>query len=179
MLGGDRSAIVVVARIGALDVPVRLLWQRADYVRQRIVRQPCRAIVIGLARKHLVARGGWATISAVGVAAHARVIPRRQQGAPRADRQVRHPLRTIRGIAVQLERRAKGRTAVSGTNVIDVAWVTASAVLGIDQVNETVDRSRLTPALVPPVAAVSAKHPGEVTRSTHARSRKRRADVGV
>src|SRR4029077_9243253 len=98
MLSGDRSAIIVVARISALDVPVRLRWQRADYVRERIVRQPRRAIVVGLARKHLVARRGRVTIKAAGVGADARVIPRRQQGATRADRQVRLPLRTVRAI---------------------------------------------------------------------------------
>src|SRR5438094_9966628 len=32
---------------------------------------------------------------------------------------------------------------------------------------------------MPPVAAVSAKHPGEVTRSTHARSREGCASIGV
>src|SRR5207249_449062 len=55
----------------------------------------------------------------------------------------------------------------------------ASAVLVIDQMNKIVDRSRLTPALVPPVAAVSGKHPGEVTRRTHARSGERCTGVGV
>ena len=88
-------------------------------------------------------------------------------------------MRTRRGIGVQQERRAKGHTAVSGTDVIDVARVTASTVLGIDQVNNAVVGSRLTPALMPPVAAVSAKHPGEVTRRTHARSREGRAGIGV
>src|SRR5207245_1439761 len=104
---------------------------RTHYVRERIIRQPRRAIVVGLARKHLVARRGWATISAVGVGAHPRVIPRCKEGASRADRQVRLPLRTVRGIAIQLEWRAKGHTAVGGANVIDVARVTASAMLGI------------------------------------------------
>ena len=33
----------------------------------------------------------------------------------------------------------------------DVARIAASAVLGIDQVNDVVERGRLTPALVPPV----------------------------
>src|SRR6266478_1327683 len=103
MLGGDRSAVVVVARIGPLDVRVGLRRQRTHYVRERIIRQPRRAIVVGLARKHLVTRRGWATISAVGVGAHPRVIPRWKEGASRADRQVGLPLRTVRGIAVQLE----------------------------------------------------------------------------
>ena len=42
-------------------------------------------------------------------------------------------------------------TTVGGANVEDVARIAASAVLGIDQVNEIVKRGRLTPALVPPV----------------------------
>src|ERR1700730_7981750 len=113
MLGGDRSAVVVVACIGGLDVPVRLRWQRTDYVRERIVRQPRRAVVVGLARPHPVTRHGWVTISAVRAGGLARIIPRRQEGATRADRQVTLPLRTGRGIGVQLERRAKGHTAVS------------------------------------------------------------------
>jgi hypothetical protein len=41
----------------------------------------------------------------------------------------------------QLERRAKGHTAVGGTDVKDVARITASAVLGIDQVNDIVECS--------------------------------------
>ena len=81
------------------------------------------------------------------------VIPRREEGAGRADRDVRLPLRTGRGIAVQLERRAKGHTTVGGADIIDVARISAGAVLGIDQVNHVVVGGRLTPALVSPVAA--------------------------
>src|SRR4029077_5353542 len=139
MLSGDRSAIVVVARIGALDVPDRLRWQRADYVRERIVRQPRRPVVVGVSRKLLVTRRGWATINAVGVGAHTRVIPRRQQGATRADRQVRLPVRTVGGMRVQFDRGTKGHPAVGGTDIINVGRVTASAVLVVNQVNEIVD----------------------------------------
>src|SRR6266536_1423562 len=45
--------------------------------------------------------------------------------------------------------------------------------------NKIVDRSRFTPALVPPVATVSVKHLGEIANSCHARPREGRADVGV
>src|ERR1700730_6407064 len=45
--------------------------------------------------------------------------------------------------------------------------------------NYVVEGGDLPPALVAPVAAVSGKHPGEVTRSTHARARKRSAGIGV
>src|SRR5207342_699197 len=74
---------------------------------------------------------------------------------------------------------AKGNAAVARANVIDVAGVTASAVLGVDQVNNVVKRCRFTPALVPPVAAAVRKHAGEVPNSYNARSGKARAGVGV
>ena len=101
----------------------------------------------------LVARNGRVTRGAAG--ALARVIPRGEESAGRANRKVRLPLRTGRGIGVQLERRAKGHTAVGGANVIDVARVSASAVLGIDQVNDVVEGSRLDPS---PRAASSRRH---------------------
>ena len=66
-------------------------------------------------------------------------------------------------VGVQLERRAKGHTTVGGANVEDVAWIAASAVLGIDQVNEVAKRSRLTPAFMPPVGTQIGKHAGKVT----------------
>ena len=85
------------------------------------------------------------------------VIPRREEGAASADRDVRLPLRTGRGIAVQLERRAKGHTAIGGADVIDVASVTAAPCCGIDPVNHVVEGRRLTPA---PRAA--SRHHGSV-----------------
>ena len=45
--------------------------------------------------------------------------------------------------------------------------------------NKIVNRSRLTPALVPPVAAVSGKHLGEVAHSCYTRSGERCAGIGV
>jgi hypothetical protein len=77
-------------------------------------------------------------------------------------------LRTGRGIGVQLERRGKGHTAVGRADVIDVARVSASTLLGIDQVNDVVEGSGLTPAFVPPVAAAIAKHASKVTHGCHA-----------
>ena len=41
-------------------------------------------------------------------------------------------------------------------------------MLGIDQVYDIVEGSRLTPALVPPVAAAIAKHAGKVSHGCHA-----------
>ena len=70
-------------------------------------------------------------------------------------------------------------TAIGGTDVIDVASVTARTVLGIDQGNDVVEGSGLTPALVPPVAAAIAKHAGEVTHRCNARAGERRTGVGV
>ena len=177
MLGEQRRAVVVVARIGRLDTVVWLRRQRGDYVREHIVRQPCHTVVVGLARPHPVT--GDASVTNLAVGALARVIPCRPERAGRADREVGLPLRTVRGIGVQLHRRAKGHTAVGGADVIDIARVTASAVLRIDQVNDIVECSRLTPALVPPVAAVIRKHAGEVADSCHARSREAGAGVGV
>jgi hypothetical protein len=145
-----------------------LRWQRGNYVRERVIRQPRRAVIVGLARPHPVARDSWVTTRAAG--ALARIIPRRKESAGRTNRQIRLPLRTCRGIGVQLQRRAKGHTTVGRTDVINVAWVSAGAVLGIDQVNNIVECCRLTPALVPPVAAAVRKHAGEVTYSCNARS---------
>jgi hypothetical protein len=170
VLGGYSGTIIVVARIRRLDAVIRLRRERGDNVRECIVRQPRRAVIVGLARPHPVAGNTWAATSATG--ALARVIPRRQEAAGRADREVRLPLRTDRGIGVQLQRRGKGHTTVGRANVIDVARVSASAVLGIDQVNDVVQGSRLTPPFVPPVAAAVAKHASKVTHRCHARSGK-------
>src|SRR5919109_2940448 len=164
MLGQQRGAVVVVANVAPHDKRITLGWQRTDYVRERIVRQPGHAVVVGLARPHPVTRRGWVTILAVAVGALTCVIPCREQGAGWADRKVRLPLRPVRGVGVQLKWRTEGNAAVGRTDVIDVARVAASAVLRIDQVNDIVKRCRFTPTFVPPVAAVSAKNPGEVTR---------------
>ena len=98
MLGEHRRAVVVVTRIGRHDARVRLGRERGDYVRQRLVRQPAQAIVIGLARPHPVARAARVAIGTV--EGLARVIPCRQQRTSRADRQSGLPLRTSRGVGV-------------------------------------------------------------------------------
>src|SRR4029077_4427159 len=89
-------------------------------------------------------------------------------------------LRSRCGIAVQFERRAKRHSTVRGADVIDVASVSARAVLGIDQVNHVVEGGRLTPALVPPkdTARTPVKHAGKVTGCSNARSGKAGAGVG-
>ena len=63
------------------------------------VGEPSRAVVGGLTCPHLVARNARVTSGAGG--ATARVIPHREDSATRADRDVRLPLRTGRGIGVQ------------------------------------------------------------------------------
>src|SRR5262249_11923350 len=90
------------------------------------------------------------------------VVPDGQEGASRADRKVGLPLRTRSSIGVQLDRRAKGETTVGRADVIDVAFIGARTMLGIDQVNRTVVGGGFTPALVPPVATAIGKHAGEV-----------------
>jgi hypothetical protein len=177
VIGGYRGAVVVVARIGRLDAVIRLCRERGDNVRECIVRQPRRAVIGGFARPHPVTGNGRVAPGAASTLA--RVIPRRQEAAARADREVRLPLRTDRGIGVQFERRGKGHTAVGRADVINVARVSASAVLGIGQVNDVVQGSRLTPALVPPVAAAIGKYASEVTNSGNARSGKSGTRVRV
>ena len=52
-------------------------------------------------------------------------------------------------------------------------------MLGIDEVNNAVVGRRFAPAFMSPVAAAIRKHACEVSNSSHARSGKARADVGV
>src|SRR6266480_1043082 len=177
MLGGDRRAVVIVACIRGLDPWIRLFRQRGDYVRKRVIRQPTRAIIVGFARPHPVTRSAWVASNAA--CALTRVIPRGKESASRADRKVRLPLRTGTAVGVQQNRRAESYSAVSGADVIHIARITASAVLGIDQVNKIIDRSRLTPALVPPVAAKIGKHAGKVANRCYTRPGEGCASVSV
>ena len=86
-------------------------------------------------------------------------------------------MRTGTAVGVQLERRAKCRTTVSRTDVIDVTRIAAIAVLGINQVNDIVERGRLTPAFMPPVSR--AEHAGKVTGRGHTWAGERCPGVGV
>src|SRR5438552_391899 len=168
MLGGDCRAVVVITCVSRLDPWVRLFRQWGDYVREHVVRQPACAVIVGLPRPHPVTRSAWVASNAA--CALTRVIPCRKEGASRADRKVRLPLRTGTAVGIQQNRRAKGHTAVSRADVIHVARVAASSVLGINQVNKIIDRSRLTPAFVPPVGTKIGKHAGKVTGSRNTRS---------
>src|SRR6185312_7668905 len=91
-----------------------------------------------------------------------RVIPYRKNSATGANRNVRLPLRTGRGIGVQLERRTERNTAVSGADIINVASICAGAVLRIHQVNNAVQGGRFTPTLMSPETTRIRKHAGEV-----------------
>ena len=99
MLDEYCRAVVVVAGVAKHDIRVLLPRQGTNYVRKHIVRQPALTIVVRLARPHPVTGSVRVTLCAGG--ALARVIPRRQQSAGRADRQVRLPLRAGTAVGVQ------------------------------------------------------------------------------
>src|SRR5206468_3668747 len=99
---------------------------------------------------HLVARG----VAAHGtIPARALVVPHGKEGASVAHRKVRLPLGLGDvGIGVQLEWRAESHSAVGRANVVNVAGV-AAAFLRIDEANNVVVGSSLTPAHVSPGTA--------------------------
>src|SRR5207244_7277107 len=136
---------------------VGLRRQRCNDIAERHVGEPRNTIIGGLAPPHSVTRNSRVPFDAAG--ALACVIPRREEGATRADRKIGLPLRTGSSIGVQLERRTEGYATVCGANIHDVAGVGASAVLSIDVVNDVIEGGRLTPAHVSPV---SREHGGEV-----------------
>src|SRR6516162_2459996 len=177
MFGGYRRTVVVVASISSLNVKVRLSRQWAANVRQRVIGQPSQAIVVRFPRIHLVTRRVRITICAAGEIAP--VIPRRQQRATRALRNVSLPLRTSRGIGVQLQRCGKRETIIGRANVIDVASITASAVLRINIVNYPIEGGRFAPAHVAPVTTVVGKHAFEVTNISNTGSVEGGAGKGV
>ena len=74
---------------------------------------------------------------------------------------------------------AKGLPPIGRADVIDVPWIAAGPVLGIEVVNYAIDRAGLTPALVAPVATAIEKHAREVTHSGDPGSRKWSADVTI
>src|SRR2546429_3374736 len=162
MFAGDRRAIVEGAHVRD-EARVVLSWQRANHIREHIVRQPSHTVVGGLACPHPVTRNGWVTTCAAG--ALACVIPHGEKGAARADRQIGLPIRTSSGISVQLERRAKGLPPIGRADIIDVTWIAAGPLLGIDVVNYAIDRGGLAPALVAPVATASAQQAREVAHT--------------
>src|SRR3954452_3824954 len=94
------------------------------------------------------------------------VIPRGQEGASFADREVRHPLRLgSLDVGVQLERRTESHATVGGTDIKDIAGITRSGIARcIDEANYVIECGRLTPAHVSPVSRTGV-HRGEEARS--------------
>ena len=180
VLGEYRGAVVVVAHIGWLDARIALQRQRTGYIRGRFVSRPGHAVIGRLPGMHLIAKGGGTARLATGRCSRCLVIPRGEEGASFADREVGHPL-GLGGldVGVQLERRTEGHAAVGGTDIKDVAGVTRTGVArGIDEANYVVEGGRLTPAHVPPVSGAGV-HRGEEARSATAGARERGARVGV
>ena len=180
VLGEYRRAVVVVARVERLDTGIALQRQRTGYIRGRFVSPPGRTVIGGLAGMHLVAEGGGTAGLATGRCSRRLVIPRGEESASFADREVGLPLR-LGGlsVSVQLERRAEGHAAVGGANVKDVAWIAVTGVAGgINVANDVVEGGRLTPALVSPVSG-AAVHAGEKAGCGAAGARESRAGVGI
>src|SRR5215216_282830 len=127
---------------------------------------------------HLVARRVGTARLTTGRYSRCLVIPRGEESASFADREVRLPLRLGRiGVGVQQERRTKGHPAISGADVVDVARV-GTVGSGIDIANYLIQSGRLPPAHVPPVSR-TAVHTGEVARITAVRADESRPGVGV
>src|SRR5215469_3632458 len=156
MLGEDCRAVVIFAGIAPLNSRLRLARKWAHYVREHVVRQPAHTIVVGLTCPYPVTRKCWVTLCAGGGLTC--VIPYREEAAIGADGYARLPIRPASCIGVQLQRRAKGLSLVSGANVIDVGRVASCAVLVIDIMNNAVESRRLSPAFVSPEATVIRKH---------------------
>ena len=163
-----RGAVVIVARVERLDTGIALQRQRTGYIRGRFVSQPGHAVIGRLPGMHLVTKIGGTGGLTAGRCPWCLVIPRGEEGASFADREVGHPLRLggLR-VGVQLEGRAEGHAAVGGADVKDVAGITVTGVAGgIDEANDVVEGGRLTPALVSPVSGAGctcvAKKPDAV-----------------
>src|SRR5262249_55473513 len=113
VLDEQRGAVIVVAHIGRLDAWVALQRQRASYIRERIVSQPRKTVVIGLARMHLVAGGTGAGRLTTGRYPRSLVVQGGEKVACLTDRKIRLPLGLgCVGIAVQLKWRAKSHATV-------------------------------------------------------------------
>ena len=180
MLGEYRRAVVIVARVERLDTGVALQRQWTDYIRGRFVSPPGRTVIGRLPGMHLITKGGGIARLATGRCSWCLVIPRAEESASFADREVGHPLRLGGvGVGVQLEGRAEGHAAVGGTDVKDVAWIAVTGVAGgINVANDVVKGGRLTPALVSPVGG-TAVHAGEKAGCGAAGAREYGAGVGI
>src|SRR5215208_5645 len=129
---------------------------------------------------HLITKIGGTGGLTTGRCPRGLVIPRGEESASFADREVRHPL-GLGGldVGVQLERRTESHATVSGTDIKDVARITRSGVTGgINVANYMVECGRLTPAHVPPVSRTGV-HRGEEARSAAPGAIEGRPCVGV
>ena len=90
MLGQQRGAVIVIAGIRRLDAGIGLRWQRADYIGELHISQPCHPVIGGLARPHPVT--GHSRISAGATGALAPVIPCSKDGAVLANGEIGLPL---------------------------------------------------------------------------------------
>ena len=145
-----------------LDARIALQRQRTGYVRGRLVTQPGHAVIGRLPGMHLVAKIAGTGGLTAGRCPRGLVIPRGEESATFADREVGHPLR-LGGISVgvQLEWGAEGLAAISGANVKNVTGI-APVFSRIDVAHYMVEGGRLAPAHVPPVSG-AAVHCAEVT----------------
>ncbi len=156
--------------------------QRADYVREGIVRQPGDAVVVGPARIHPVTRAVGACYASRCTPAITLVIPDREDRATGADRKVGLPLRLgWVGVAVQLEWGTESHPAIGRADVEHVSRVAVAGVArGINVVNDTVVGGRLARALVSPVIGSGLQYmAGEVAATATARAAEGGAGVGV
>src|SRR6188472_4123709 len=96
MFARDRRGIVEAANVRD-DARLGLSRQRADHIREHIVRQPSYTVVSGLARPHPVTRNGCVKGATSALSC---VIPHGEKGATGTDRQVGLPIRTSTGITV-------------------------------------------------------------------------------
>src|SRR6266540_2774924 len=180
MLGRHRGGVVVVARVCRYDAWFGLSRQRANCVREGIVRQPGHAVVVGPARIHSVTRAIAASHASRCPSAITLVVPDGKESSTGAHRKIGLPLRLSRiDIAVELEGGTESHPAIGGADVEDIPRVAVSGVArSIDVVNYAVEGSRLAPAHVPPVSGV-AVHSTEVTRISTASADEAGAGVGV
>jgi len=88
VLGEYRGAVVVVARVERLDTRVALQRQRTGYIRGRFVSPPGRAVIGGLPGMHLITKIAGTRRLTAGRCPWCLVIPRGEESASFADREV-------------------------------------------------------------------------------------------
>ena len=157
------SGIVIVPRIHRLYARIRLKRQRRNYVREAVVIQPGRTVIGGSARPHPVTRRTRTGRLTTSRCPFALVIPHREKAAGRAHRNVRLPLGFGRiGIAIELERGAKGLTLVCRADVKNITRIPGRCIARVvDIVNYAIESGRFAPTFVSPIS-VTGVHRGEI-----------------